>query len=50
MADSVDPDQTAPQEQSDQGLHYMLRSVCPNIIKKFYNTALGAREVANVWQ
>ena len=23
LANSVDPDQTAPQEQSDQGLHYL---------------------------
>ena len=30
MANSVDPDQTAPKEQSDQGLHCFLRSSCPN--------------------
>ena len=35
MTNSVDPDQTAPQEAvwsevpSDQGLHFLLRSVCP---------------------
>ena len=29
-ADSVDPDQTAPKEQSDLGLHCLLRPVCPN--------------------
>ena len=29
MANSVDPDQTAPQEQSDLGLHCLLRHVCP---------------------
>ena len=26
-ANSGDPDQTAPKEQSDQGLHYLLKSV-----------------------
>ena len=30
MAISVDPDQTAPKEQSDQGLHFLLRPICPN--------------------
>ena len=30
MANSVDPDQTAPEEQSDQGLHCLLRPICPN--------------------
>ena len=29
MANSVDPDQTAPQEQSDLGLHCLPRPVCP---------------------
>ena len=29
VANSVDPDQTE-QEQSDQGLHYLLRALCPN--------------------
>ena len=28
MANSVDPDQTAPQEQSDLGLHCLPRTVC----------------------
>ena len=31
MANSVDPDQTAPQEQSDQNLNCLLRHTCPNI-------------------
>ena len=31
MANSVDPDQTAPQEQSDQNLYCLLRHTCPNI-------------------
>ena len=31
MANSVDPDQTAPEEQSDQNLHCLLRHTCPNI-------------------
>ena len=31
MAKSVDPDQTAPREQSDLGLHCLLRPICPNI-------------------
>ena len=31
MANIVDPDQTAPfQEQSDLGLHCLLRPACPN--------------------
>ena len=30
MANSADPDQTAPQEQSDQDLHCLLMHVCPN--------------------
>ena len=33
MANSVDPDQTAPEEQSDQGLHWLLRPICPIEIK-----------------
>ena len=31
MASSVDPDQTAPKEQSDQHLHCLFRHLCPNI-------------------
>ena len=32
IANSVDPDQTAPfKEQSDLGLHCLLRPTCPNI-------------------
>ena len=33
MADSVDPDQTAPlleSVESDLGLHYLHRTICPN--------------------
>ena len=30
MTNIVDPDQTAPYEQSDLGLHCLLRSNCPN--------------------
>ena len=30
MANSVDPDQTAPEEQSDQNLDCLLRHTCPN--------------------
>ena len=30
MANSVDPDQTAPKKQSDLGLHCLLRPICPN--------------------
>ena len=29
-ANSVDPDQTASEEQSDQDLHCLLRPICPN--------------------
>ena len=31
MENSADPDQTAPVEQSDQGLHCLQRNFCPNI-------------------
>ena len=31
QANSVDPDQTAPYEQFDQGIHYLLRHFCPNL-------------------
>ena len=31
MATSVEPDQTAPKEQSDQRLLCLLMHVCPNI-------------------
>ena len=34
LANSVDPDQTAPWEQSDLGLHYLLVYFCPNILSK----------------
>ena len=41
IANSVDPDQTAPLgavEQSDEGLHGLLRSVFPELIlKRSYN-------------
>ena len=30
MANSVDPDQTLLQKQSDLGLHCLLRPICPN--------------------
>ena len=30
MANSVDPDQTALEEQSDLGLHFLLRPISPN--------------------
>ena len=30
MANSIDPDQTAPQEQSDLDLHYLLIPICSN--------------------
>ena len=29
MANSEDPDQTAPQEQSDLGLHCLFKPSCP---------------------
>ena len=37
MANSVDPDQTAPLEQSDQGLHCLPRPVCPKT-EEHYST------------
>ena len=30
MANSVDPDKTAPKEQSYLGLHCLLRPICPS--------------------
>ena len=30
MTNSEDPDQTAPQEQSDQDLHCFVSPICPN--------------------
>ena len=35
MANKVDPDQTAPLEQSDLGLHCLPRPVCPKILVFF---------------
>ena len=31
MANSVDPDQTAPKEQSDPGLHSLHSCICPGL-------------------
>ena len=40
MVNSVDPDQTAPpKEQSDVGLHCLLRPICPNTYN-FYGISL----------
>ena len=39
MANSIDPDQTAPQEQSDQNLHCLFRNICPNIYN-FYGKSI----------
>ena len=44
MANSGDPDQTAPR-QSDLDLHCLLRPICPNI-QNFYGN-LVARILAN---
>ena len=33
MANSVDPDQTAPEEQSDLGLHCLPRHICPKTLR-----------------
>ena len=33
LANSVDPDQTAPREQCGLGLHCLLRSNCPKTLK-----------------
>ena len=43
MTNSADPDQTAPREQSDIGLHSFVRPICPgfhtvyNILKVMQN-------------
>ena len=34
-AHSADSDQTAPKEQSDLGLHFVLRHLCPNSSQNF---------------
>ena len=31
MANNIDPDQTAPDEQSDLSLHCLLGPICPTI-------------------
>ena len=36
-ANNIDPDQTAPQEQSDLGLHCLHRPTCPNIYNLYGN-------------
>ena len=41
MTNSEGADQTAPQEQSDLGLHCLLRPICPRF-KMFYNNHLLA--------
>ena len=33
MVNSVDSDQTAPEEQSDLGLHCLLNHICPNPLR-----------------
>ena len=33
IANSEDPDQTAPEEQSDLGLHCLPRSICPKTLR-----------------
>ena len=38
MANSVDPDQTLLQKQSDLGLHCLLRPICPNT-QNLYGTS-----------
>ena len=45
MANSVDPDQTAPiKEQSGQGLYCLLRLDCSNT-KDFYQTSILWKEI-----
>ena len=39
MANSVDPDQTCPQDQSDLGLHFMLRPIRLNTLQ-FYGISI----------
>ena len=35
MANSIDPDQTAPREQFDLDLHCLIWYVCPNIVCEY---------------
>ena len=37
MANSVDPDQTALEEQSDLGLHCLPRPICPKTLDHYGN-------------
>ena len=39
LANSADPDQTAPKEQSDLGLHCLPTHFCPNSYCDYDNTA-----------
>ena len=41
IANSADPDQTDVEEQSDEGLHCLLGSVCQNPWTKYGNFFLG---------
>ena len=43
MANSADPDQTAPKEQSDQGLHCLLRVYRSNILEKLWDVIFGSQ-------
>ena len=45
MAISVDPDQTAPEEQSDLDLHCLLRPTCPDLLRNFYGNMFMCHNV-----
>ena len=37
MTNSIDPDQTAPEEQSDLGLHCFFKPIYPNTLNSYGN-------------
>ena len=46
LVNSGDPDQTALQEQSDLGLHYLLKPICPKTKElKWYSNILKLNSV-----
>ena len=47
ITNRVDTDQTAPEEQSDLGLHCLLRPICPNISNYYGNTRVLQGAVNN---
>ena len=47
MAHSVDPNQTPHSAASDQGLHCLLRPVCPNTLDKYGTEFESCTRISN---